>query len=284
MRFIWVLLALLLSLPAFAKSDYESPPVITQALTEIAPRLENILAEFEPGDVAVFDLDNTVFREQQTLGTDEWYSHILHRLMQRGLSREIAAEVLEPVNRSIKAESKMRLLEPGLPQILRRLQDRGMFVIGLTARHPNLAQITLEQLAKLGVDFSLSQFPGHRVVGDHIGGLPNLFSWRGGVAFTDGALKGVVLKHILQGAGVQPKRIFAVDDRIHHIHNLVEAMLEMGIEGRAIHYLRVQQEEPFNPKLAELQYRVFKRLGRIISDEEAKSHLLPCERLLSAVE
>lgn len=282
MRIIFTLVLAFTAPIGLANDLGDSGQVITQAMTKIIPNLEHALKEFEPGDLAVFDLDNTVFREVQTLGTDEWYSHMIHRLAEKGIEKRLAAQYLEPVNNKIKTESRMKLMEEGLPELIRALQRRGVFVIGLTARHPNLSDTTLRHLKELGVDFEVSRFPD--VQGNRIADLPNEFLWSGGVAFTDGSPKGVVLKELVERTGVRPERIFAIDDRIHHVHTFVEAMLELGVDGRVIHYLRAQQESKFNPRVADIQHRIFRKLGRILSDEEASALLNPCERLLTAIE
>jgi hypothetical protein len=281
MRII-VSLILVCAMPlAKAKDLGDSGQVVTQAMTKVIPSLEHALQEYGPGDLAVFDLDNTVFREVQTLGTDEWYSHMIHRLAQKGIDRRLAAQYLEPINKLIKTQSRMKLMEEGLPKLIRSLQRRGVMVIGLTARHPNLSETTLHHLEELGVDFSLSGFP--EVSGNRVADLPNEFLWSGGVAFTDGSHKGVVLKALVELTGVKPERIFAIDDRIHHVHSFVEAMLELGVEGRVVHYLRALQESKFNPRVADVQHRVFRKIGRILSDEEALKVLTPCERILTAI-
>lgn len=261
--------------PSFAhQGSEEAPPIIIQAITKMIPRLNNALFELERGDLLVLDLDNTVFREVQTLGTDEWYSHQLHKMISRGMNRNEAARHLESINNAIKTESKMRLMEASLPEVIARLQMKGVFVIGLTARHPALADTTIEHLAELGIHFRRSEFPEH---GLHIERIPGLeahaFLWRAGVAFTDGSPKGSVLKALIERAGVWPKKFIAVDDRIHHVHNLVEALLDLKIPGRVIHYLRVREEPPFDPRIADLQFRAFRRLGRLVSDEEARTRL-----------
>jgi len=242
--------------PLYAQDE---PAVVTQALTKIVPKLAHALAEFGPGDLAVFDLDNTVFREAQTLGTDEWYTHVVGRLTARGLPKKQAMDNLEPVNRAIKTQSQMRLMEERLPALISDLQRKGVMVIGLTARHPNLAEATLLHLRQLGVNFTNLAVSGHQG-----------FRWHEGTAYTDGGIKGTALKEILKHSSLKPQRIFAIDDRIHHLHSLAEAILELRVHGRLIHYLKAQEEPPFDPKIADLQFRVFRRLGRILSDAEAK--------------
>lgn len=272
--FIRALLSLALVRPAYAHSVWsESPTVIVQSLTKIIPRLNSAFDELRVGDLAVFDLDNTVFREAQTLGTDEWYAYAHHKLVSRGLSAREAGAKLELINNKIKTESRMRLMEPGLPDLIRRLQSRGIFVIGLTARHPALADTTIEHLAELNIHFVRSRFPDESLRDFRIPGGDHEFLFRAGVAFTDGSPKGAVLRALIERTGVRPKRVIALDDRVHHVHNIVEVLLELGLEGRVIHYLRVREEPAFDPRVAEMQFRVFRRLGRLISDEEVRRRL-----------
>ncbi len=287
---VWIATAIFsLSGVALAhNAELDSPPVITQAITKLIPRLNHAFSELEKGDLLVLDLDNTVFREVQMLGTDEWHAHAVHKIVARGgLGKKEAMDRLERVNGRIKAESAMKLMEPGLPALIADLQAKGVLVIGLTARHPNLAGTTIMHLNQLGISFQRSRFPEAKLLGDYrIPGLDHAFLWSSGVAFTDGSPKGTVLKALIERSGITPKRFIAIDDRIHHVHNFVEALLDLKIEGRVVHYLRVREEPEFDPAVADLQFRVFRRLGYLLSDDEARARLKPlrdrCAAALSA--
>ena len=267
-------------LSAFAKEDTESAPVVIQSMTKLMPRLEARFSELKPGDLVVLDLDNTVFRETQMLGTDEWYSHELQKRIAAGESKHDATRSLEPFNIEIKKRTQMRLMEPGIPDLIFELQRRGVMVIGLTARHPKLAMLTHSHLRRLGVDFTLSKFPGEVLREDRLPQLHNAFLFSGNIAFTDGSPKGLVLTHLIQKTGIRPSRVLAIDDRIYHVHTFVEALLALGIPGHVIHYLRYQQEEPFDARVADLQFDIFKRNKRLISDDAARLLLDGCEQLL----
>ncbi|MBX3021178.1 MAG: DUF2608 domain-containing protein [Bdellovibrionales bacterium] len=272
-----VLLSLLtwsVAFPAWSRESEleETPEVAVMALTQLFPRVVQDFDKLASGDLLVLDLDNTVFREAQTLGTDEWYTHASLQLTAQGLSWREAATKLGPLNFAIKDRTEMRLMESELPELIARLQKRGVAVIGLTARHPLMAQLTLRQLRALGVDFSRSSFPSQSLVDFRLPELNNDFLWDGGVAFTDGSPKGLVLKSLLNKTGFRPRRAMAVDDRIHHVHTFVEALLELRIHGRVIHYLKAL-EEPFEAAVADLQRAVFEDEGRLLSDAEARARL-----------
>jgi hypothetical protein len=80
----------------------------------------------------------------------------------------------------------------------------------------------------------------------------------------------VVLRHLLLQTGSRPRRIAAIDDRIHHMESYVETIQEFESAGRLIHYLRALEEEPFDPAVAKIQEQVFEKLGQVISDQEAR--------------
>lgn len=255
------------SCSAYAKFDH--PDLILESVTKLSAEYDRLTRDFSPGDIVVFDLDNTVFREVQMLGTDEWYSHQLH-ILRKGRSRAEAVKRMEPLNVAIKSATEMKLMEPEIPDLIHRLQSRGVIVIGLTARHPSLADSTLGQLHKFGIDFSKSAWPEHELKNFAVHELPNSLSYRGGIAFTDGATKGVVLRHLLLQTSTRPARIAAIDDRIHHMESYVETIQEFDASGRLIHYLKALEEEPFDPGVAAVQELVFEKLGLLLSDDKAR--------------
>lgn len=263
--FIAVLVSFSASLSA---ADFNTPSVTIHAVTELLPHFQNKFDQLQSGDMLLLDLDNTVFREKQLLGTDEWYDYAIHELLRKyNISRREASAQLESLNLSIKENSEMRLMENRLPDLILHLQQRGVYVLGLTARHPNLTKTTLRHLATLGIDFGRSQFPSIRE--RHVPGLENDFRFSGGIAFTDGSPKGKILKFLVEQIDKKPQMIMAVDDRIHHIHTLVENMLELEIGGHVIHYLKVREEPAFDPEIARVQQQVFEQTGQLLTDQEA---------------
>lgn len=261
-------------LPSYsaAKDNTPYPNFLIERITDLTPELTRLTKDMGPGDLVVFDLDNTIFRETQMLGTDEWYSYILYHLMvTRRLTREQAALQLEPLNRSIKFKSRVKLMEEELPELIHALQMRGIATIGLTARHPGLAESTLKNLHSFGINFSGHSGLQHERLKDfRIAGFNHALSFEEGVIFTDGGKKGVVLKHALLKTGFSPRIIAAVDDRIHHIESFVETLQELEISGVLIHYLKALEEPALDPEIAEAQLQVFTKLGILLSDDEAR--------------
>ena len=279
-RFVYssvLTLVLVLTLPAQGLRD-ENPPVIVQSITQLLPALKSRFAELNRGDMLILDLDNTVFRETQMLGTDDWYEHAIGSLTEMGLSHHQANLKLAPINLKIKIATKMRVMDSGLPKCIRELQERGVFVLGLTARHPDLAAVTISKLAEIEIDFGRSRFPDQALQSPRLPGLGNAFLFKQGVAFTDGSPKGKVLRQLIELTGSSPKRVLAIDDRIRHVHSFTETLLEMKIASFVVHYLKAQEGKPFNPEIADYQLGKFLETGTIPSDEESEKYL--CDQKL----
>lgn len=258
--------------PAFAQ---ELPDVLIQSKTRLLPW--EFPGELQPGDLLALDLDNTVFREDQLLGTDDWYAFTEHMLRKSGLSFDEAEARLHPLNFKIKSATRMRLMEPGIPAWIRELQntrnEKGekINVIGITARHPDFADLTIRQLKELGIQFAPQVFTSENMRDLHVPDSvkPRPF-FRDGVTFVRNERKGYVLRAMLKLANYRPKKVIAVDDRIHHVHSFVEALTEERIPGHVVHYLKAQEEPPFEPKIVEIQTRYFEATGHLLTDERAR--------------
>jgi hypothetical protein len=264
-----------LTVPSSAHSA--QPDLLIERITRFSSELERLTQDFTASDLVIFDLDNTVFREVQMLGTDEWYTDEIKTLREElGLSREEAALRLEDLNMAVKSASRTKLMEPEIPGLIAQLQTRGVRVIALTARHPNLAPSTQRHLAQFGIDFSRTAPP--------CGNLPDV-KYQKGVLFTAGATKGKVLSGFLAKAGFSPRRVAALDDRIHHLNSYVETLQEVGIEGRLIHYLRVNEERPYDSRIGRFQAKYFLATGVILSDHEVEAAMAvdSCSKSLRAV-
>lgn len=251
------------------------PNLLIERITRFSSELERLTEDFGSADLVVFDLDNTVFREVQMLGTDEWYTDEIKTLREGGLSRDEADIRLEGLNMAIKSATHMKLMEPEIPNLIAKLQGRGVRVIALTARHPNLATSTLRHLAGFGIDFSLTA--------PRCGDLSDV-KYQKGVLFTAGGTKGKVLSDFLATANFLPPQVAALDDRVHHLNSYVEILQDLNIESRLIHYLRVDEERPYDRRIGRLQAQHFLKTGVILSDREAEIELASdlCSDLLTA--
>lgn len=268
----------------YASSDVHHPEFILKRMTHLHREVASILNEFGKGDVFAFDIDNTVYRENQMLGTDDWYSNERKHLICLGLSREAADEKLRPLNLKIKSVSEYRLMDESIPHLIRGLQDKGVIVIGMTARHPDLARATHINLLRHEVDFRRSAIDPRLLKGFE-SSQRRRFLYENGVFYLDGANKGKILGEIFQAVRLRPQRLGVIDDRIEHVESYIELLQEMGITGRLYHYLAHEEGLVFNPAVSDVQRIFFEREGKLVSDLEALKflidhQLIACEQIL----
>lgn len=271
--------------PLFASQNppEDHPAVVIRSYDALTPHALEDFDKLKAGDMAIFDLDNTVFRETQMLGTDEWYEDVAFQIGHAD-APFANKEELHRVNDKIKRSSQMKLMEVETPALIERLQRRGVITIGLTARHPNLASPTVAWLNHFGIDFTRRSFSDKRFRFWKDMGLNRDFAFFEGIAFVDGAPKGPVLKAILHFVAHTPSRAIAIDDRIKHVNGFVETFWELGIRADVIHYLKVREEPAYDPKVAKIQLTAFLATGQLVPDNMAQLLLAAndCESALQS--
>lgn len=224
----------------------------------------NEVLKYADKDTLVFlDLDNTLIRPKQTLGSDEWYRYSLAKHQQEGDSPEIAREKVTEYWMEIQMRSEMQLLTEHTAEVLQDLLRKKTFaVVGLTKRPPKLAERTLSQLRSLGISFaSASSFKNRYFFGNQL---------LEGIIFIDHTTnkeKGEAVKEFLLSTQAKPKKILLVDDRENHIDSVAAALEKTPIDFIGLHYTKANETiARFNAEIADLQLKKFLTL---LSDEDA---------------
>ncbi len=223
-------------------------------------RIDDILSHINASTWVLFNLDDTLLEGENQLGRAEWYDHETKKLMQRGKSREDAQKYFYPRWILSQTICPVRLIEPHTRLIVAKAQAMAKRVLGLTARHPPIAPLTVEQLHRFGIDLTETApvFPS--------GFDFKTTLYRNGIWFvTDFQSKGKVFARLLDAIEVRPKRIVFIDDGRHHLEEMEKVLSERKIEFIGIHYKRAR-ERPYDSQIADLQYR---SLPDILSDAEA---------------
>jgi len=91
--------------------------------------LNIVLKKVRVGDLVAFDIDNTICNPKSDLGSSEWFDSKVKRLLSEGEDFNIIAAKLEMIHEHIELETISRSNE-----IIRELQDRGIYVMALTSR------------------------------------------------------------------------------------------------------------------------------------------------------
>jgi hypothetical protein len=171
----------------------------------------------------VLDIDNTLLRARQPLGSDQWFEWQAEALKQQ--SPEASFKTFDDL---LNAQAdffqlgSMSLTEEFIPQMIQELKDYGHPIILLTSRNPELRSVTERELERNKLWFADSSI---------MSGIPNSFieipfkksvSFMNGIFMTTGHNKGEALSYLLERAGKEYKAIIFADDHERHTQRVFE--------------------------------------------------------------
>lgn len=229
--------------------------------------LSDVLKYTDKNTLVLIDLDNTIIRPKQILGSDEWFGYSLKKHEEEGHSKEAAREKVVEHWMEIQMKTEMQLLTEDTGAMLEEVFKSPSFgVVAITKRPPRLAHRTLEQLKALHVNFAKGSnlkdrfFSGNQLLEGIIF-----------IAEETDKNKGTALQEFLSATQIRPRKILLIDDKESHIESVAQVLKKMPIEFIGLHYTKANELiAKFNPAIADLQ---LKKLMSILSDEEAL-HLL----------
>ena len=140
------------------------------------------------------------------------------------------------------------LVDECIPQLLRKLQDKGIPTMALTANLtgslgaiPNMQQWRYTSLCALGIDFAKSApFADALTFEDQIPFRSNHPEYMNGVFCVNGdnITKGDAFLSFVKKTGVSPEKIIFIDDRLHNLQSVESAIRKLGrqIEYRGLHF------------------------------------------------
>jgi phosphoglycolate phosphatase-like HAD superfamily hydrolase len=198
-----------------------------------------------PHDIlVVFDIDNTIGQLKTEVGTDQWVDYSIKQCLAKGMTLAQAYQEIIPLYSKIQHITDLDLVEDMIPELIADLKADGVLTLGLTARHDPLIDRTLEQLAPLNVIFSKPAVDDEIII--EASKHPAVY--KKGVIFCGQNSKGEVLFTFLAMLGINPKKIFFIDDKMHHLIAVEKIALEHGVECVCIHYTQCQERvDSFDP-------------------------------------
>jgi hypothetical protein len=226
-----------------------------------------ILEEVQPDTLFIFDIDNTLIRPCQVLGSDEWVDYCFKKKQEEESSPdEVKRSVIETWM-AVQVLTKMRLIEEESPAVVAELQQKGLSVMVVTSRGEDVIRTTRLQLQSVGIDmakatvckesFFLNDFPTVHFVD--------------GILFAGGLTKGDVLKSFLHQIGYTPKRIVFIDDKKSALISVSQLEKE-GIEFVGLRYNRADPiVRSFDALVADHELAHLQQ--SLMSDEEAIKQL-----------
>lgn len=236
-----------------------SEALTTNKFDEVFKRIEVESARHGREQVlVVLDIDNTILRMADDLGSDQWYSWqeeiMKDEQCEPGCITRDTATLLEHQG-LLFAVGKMLATEPKLAESIRALQQSGQKVILLTSRGHDFRSVTEKALALNGFDFRSSQL-GYATAETYLPydlaraadfGLtseevqqanlkaPRPVSYTNGIYMTAGQNKGIMLKTLLKRYGARYRSIVFVDDHQRHVDRM-QAVLGDEVELTTYRY------------------------------------------------
>lgn len=233
-------------------------------ISELGSYKDLDLSTIDQNTLVIFDIDNTLLRQDSMIGTHQWGDYIRERSLRRGLSPQEAGDAQHKAFGSVQGKvSAVPLEEDEIRYILAYLQKFKISHFALTARNPALKNETLQQLKIFSHNFEKG-FPAQK---DPSALNPHLDQ---GVIFSGTTPKGELLKKILNNSDRKFSKIIFVDDRKYNLDSIETNLANSGIELVSLRYGGADQYvRDFNPQVADLVYSYFLETGLLISDSSA---------------
>jgi hypothetical protein len=227
---------------------------------------KELASHVELDTMILLDIDETLITAAQMLGGDIWFESRIKKYQEEGDDFPIALERALNEWIAIMHLTRMELVEPEISTVLSQIQNKGISVMGITARGLALATRTVFQLREHQVDLAKTSprqedfcFPvqGHTVL------------YREGILFTSGRSKGEAFFQLCDKLGKTPKRVVAVDDKLSHLQSLEKEALKRGVEFIGLRYgFTDEKKAAFSPEIADYQLN-HSTLTHLLSDNEA---------------
>lgn len=224
----------------------------------------------KPGTLLLVDIDDTCLIPCQTLGTDVWFIDIYNDLKKSGLSNEDALDQALAKWEAIRHLTQVKLVEPCCSEVLSSLQQEGVTLMALTTQGLALATRTQQQLASLGIHFSITApCKGQDFYFDNGHGV----LYRNGIFFTSGTPKGPGLETLLGFMDLQPSAIVFINDKLTHLRDIERSVEKMGIPFTGLRYSYSDERvKNYDKRIAQVQFER-STFSHILSDDEARAIL-----------
>jgi hypothetical protein len=265
----------------------------TDDFREVAAAVVRYANELGPQHVMlVLDIDNTLLKMNQDLGSEQWFEWQRYLLDHEPRSNDLMVDSFEELLETqgvLYSLSRMRPPQRDLPIVISRLQGLGIHTLVLTSRGSEFRAATERELRRNGFDFGASALPVRNLPGgsylpydlDDLAadglterdvsafGLtePKPVTYENGIYMTAGQSKGAMLRAILHHADADIRAVVYADDVIRHVAYVFAAVAGRGGEVTGFHYTREE------PRIKRFQYgdkeevaRDWRKLNRALQD------------------
>ncbi|MDP1879486.1 MAG: DUF2608 domain-containing protein [Parachlamydiaceae bacterium] len=219
-------------------------------------------------DTFVFsDLDNTLIESENHLGSAQWGDYLYDLYFDPNRPVEDADSLEAEKWCEVQPLINIRHVDPQTPELIRRLHENKIPLIGLTARRPEEIHFTLEQLNSLQITLS-RHFFNNDYLDDASQPRKRIIFHHGVIYCTPINQKSYGLKLFLEKAKCNPKKIIFIDDKLSHVEDVALFAKEQGIDYVGIRFSGADPRvKTFCPNIVKVQYE---HLPKILSNDEAK--------------
>lgn len=206
--------------------------------------------------LVVTDLNHVLMETVQSLGSDHWAAYEVKKQMaETGATKQEVLHAMVPMWHHILIESEFKPVESTTASVIRRLQQQGNRVVGLTARYIEMAYPTVKQLQSIGIDLNLYSLSNldHEIEGGFAA------KYIEGVIFVGLKNdKGETLMHLLDQLGHKPKKILFIDDKEKNLQSVSVACEKRKIPFIGLRYGYLDEAgAKFDPVATEIELRAF---------------------------
>lgn len=242
---------------------------LSAQIVEIS-RFEEIVDHITPDSIILCDIDDTILIPTQMLGCDEWFSALMQKYKEEGLSSQDALKRALDEWEMVRHVTDMQLVEPVTASVIQKMQEEGFFLIGLTTQGLTLMERTTGHLEENGVSFEKdAPFSKDIYFAQPKKGRFEGVMYRKGVLFTAGTHKGESFFTLCEKMDYIPKHIVFINDKATHLREVKESAMERGIEFIGLRYAYSDATKAnFSMEVAEAQFAHIPH-RKILSDDEA---------------
>lgn len=218
--------------------------------------IKDMLKFTDKETLVVTDLNHVLMETKQPLGSDHWAAYEVKKQMaETGATKLEVLHQMVPMWHHILMESEFKPVEPTTAGVIRKLQQQGNYVVGLTARYTEMAYPTIKQLQSIGINLDLHSLSNldHEIEGG--------FSAK----YVEGVIfvglkndKGETLMRLLSQLNHKPKKILFIDDKEKNLHSVSAACKKRGIPFIGLRYGFLDKAgAEFDPVNTEAELKLF---------------------------
>ncbi len=177
--------------------------------------------------LVLFDLDHTVFEgKHYWYGHANWFYDQIEEAKKLCIKEDEIIEKIFPHWLYSEESNSVKPVEEITPKIIKRLQKKGIKVLGLTSRQVPLVNISLKHLASIDVDFNSPDLPKKMISIPF--DQPTIMK-NGTIFCSDYNEKGKVLQAYLNKLQIYPKKIVFIDDGLRNIQSVMNAFSQQTV-------------------------------------------------------